>query len=132
MYTYLRAYSLNSGLTCLLSIFIFVVGSQHTFPWLDPFVGQVYFLMLYQPMVAGAQTMSSLLDMAITLDRIGFFSSYVKTCMARISPKSICTVFLAISCAIGSVIYAQWTPAGVPVGNVTDSTTGQIIVNYVV
>jgi hypothetical protein len=76
--------------------------------------------------------MAPLLDMAVTMDRIGFFNPRVKSIMARTSPRIVCSVFFLISCVIGSLIYAQWLPIGVPVGSVFDTNNGRVVPNLVI
>jgi hypothetical protein len=132
MYSYLRVYSVNSGLICLLSIFLFVASTKRLFPALNTYGSQVYFLWVYLPGVNGMQAMAQLLDIVVTIDRIGFFNNRVKAMMTRASPRIICFVFLILSCLNGLIYYARSVPFGVPVGSVLDTNTGQVITDFVI
>jgi hypothetical protein len=132
IYLYLRIYSVNSGLLCLLSIFIFVCGTKHIFPWLNSYGSQVYFLWVYLPGAYAMQALAPLLDIVVTIDRIAIFNKSVKAIMARASPRIVCAVCIAISVLNGLFYYAQSVPQGIPVGSVLDTSTGQVITDLVI
>jgi hypothetical protein len=132
MYSYLRVYSVNSGLLCLISIFAFVASTRRLFPALNCYGSNVYFLWIYLPCAIAMQVMTSFLDIAVTMDRIGFFNKRVKAFMDRTSPRIVCLVLFPISCLIGSVYYAQVRPFGIQVGDVLDTSTGQVVSNFVI
>jgi hypothetical protein len=132
MYSYLRVYTVNSGLLCLLSIPIFVASARRLFPALNCYASQIYFLWVYLPCGISMQVMAPLLDIAITMDRIGFFNPRVKALMARTSPRILCPIFFFISSLNGALYYAQTKPFGIPVGSVLDTSTGQVIPNLVI
>jgi hypothetical protein len=132
MNSYLRVYSVNSCLICLLSSIIFIGNTKRLFPALNCFGTLAYFLWVYIPGVYGLQVMAQLLDIVVTMDRIGFFNYRVKAFMTRIQPRVACAVFLVVSLINGSIYIIKGVPFGVPVGTVLDTSTGKVINNFVI
>jgi hypothetical protein len=78
LYKYLRIYTTNSIVNCVLSLGNIFWSVRRIIPWSNSYFTQVYALYVFLPFATMCYFFSSVLDILILLDRIGHFNKKLK------------------------------------------------------
>jgi hypothetical protein len=91
LYIYLRYYSLNSALMCLIGAFTFVSSSPRYFPYFTNYYAMFYKCRIFNFVGASFYFFGNLLDILIALERLCIFLPFFKAISWRFSSlKFIC------------------------------------------
>jgi hypothetical protein len=69
-YDYLKVYTVNSALVCLVTSFFLFVNTARFLPWTNTYIGRAYNAFVYVPIANTGYFYGTFLDIANTLDRI--------------------------------------------------------------
>jgi hypothetical protein len=102
VYSYIRAYTFNSALICLLISTRFVTKSYTLFKFTNTLVAQLYSSKFYVPVTKFLYLYGSFLDILLTFDRIVLFSNRFQF-FKRLKPLLVCIIIAPITLIL--VIY---------------------------
>jgi hypothetical protein len=97
IYDYLRFYTANSAVICLLISTRFINRSRRFFNFANTSFAMNYFAHFYIPVLNFAYFYGSCLDILLTLDRIALFSNEFQFFKVFKKPKKICIILMVIS-----------------------------------
>jgi hypothetical protein len=110
LYNYLRVYTLNNTIMCLISISNFFWDTYRILPWSNSYWTQVWLNFVYTPISNVSYFYSSLLDICILLDRIATFNSFVRSCMT-LPCRFVCLITLLVTLVIDLPYFFVFVPA---------------------
>jgi hypothetical protein len=109
LYTYLRFYTVQNALMCLVNTFNFVCNSYRLFPFANTYWAQIFAQFIFIPVNNLCYFYSGVLDIAILLDRISIFDQRVKKLM-KLSPTTVCLISLAACFVVDFPYFLVYVP----------------------
>jgi hypothetical protein len=109
MYKYLRVYAINGIIVNLFYSTQFLEISYRIVPFANTFSAQVYLSYIKIPIISTGYFYSKILHIIITLDRLGFFSNWIKSLMI-LSPYKTCTIGFISGFLINFSFFLVFTP----------------------
>jgi hypothetical protein len=104
VYGYIRVYTLNSSLICLLTSTRFIYKSHHFFKFSNTFTAQNYGSKFFVPIMNILYFFGSSLDILLTIDRMIIFSNRFQ-CFNRLKPMKVCFCLFIISIILNSYFW---------------------------
>jgi hypothetical protein len=116
IYEYMRVYSLNSSLICLIASTRFIAYSKHFFSFSNSEWAMRYFINFFVPIGSTLILYQSLLDILLSFDRVVLFTNYSRfDFYRRIKPIVNCIVLLILSFVLMINFWLLYTPKKVEV-----------------
>jgi hypothetical protein len=103
MYTYLRVYTVQNSIMCLISTFNFLCTSYRLFSFVNSYTAQLFAQFIYIPIANFCYFYNGVLEILILLDRISIMNLRVKQCI-KLSPAKICLI-AGLACFIIDLPY---------------------------
>lgn len=118
LYKYLRVYCYNSLAICLISVFLFVVGSPRLFTPGQSYSGMAYYVYGYLSVGNIFYVNATIIDIFISLERISYLNLKLKARVGSLSPYKMCLIGFIASCLIDIVFFINYEPRSftVPIG----------------
>jgi hypothetical protein len=110
LYKFLRVYVLNGVIVNFVYIFEFLSTSFRHISFAYSYPAQVYYNHILLPIVTTGYCYASILDIAITLDRIGNFNIRVKAWI-KLGPYKICAIGFLATVLLNFADYLAYMPA---------------------
>jgi hypothetical protein len=85
LYDYMRVYSVNSAVLSLFQALLFMAGAQRTITWPDPCTAYLFTVYTIVPITTTSNFYATVIDVLISLDRIGILKPDVAKFMQQCS-----------------------------------------------
>jgi hypothetical protein len=129
LYSYMRVYTINSAVVCLLVGTFFTANTYSFFNWTFTYPAQFYYIYIFIPFGSTSYYYGTMLDIFITLDRISNFHKSI-TKLFITGPYKICAVVLAFCFITNAAFYFDITTGSMVVSVKNSSHILTVWFNY--
>lgn len=122
-YEYMRVYTLNGTIACLVSIFNCFNSSIRIVSFSNSFLVQAYNIYVFLPIASTTYFYGSVLDILILIDRLSYFNAGLK-CFTKIKPYTLCVIsfFICLIIQIPSFLFYRISSSTYPIDSTTNFT----------